>query len=288
MDLHSIPYSNGRILDFDALRLAYGGLWHELLIDARLNEMKLGSRLLSRLITGKDPPQVEEDDDEDDLWDDDDIQDTGIDTSQSCLETQVMSHSRYDPVGISPKALATRFSMDYGQDAFPCLAYEVEWVKMMMPDRKPTVVPQRLIDILRRGGYFDTQRTSNDLWFADVRPVDEMEMEIVLAALDKVENAGGDIALEQIAIVSNPGARDVISQKIVCRYSEADQQYCIHEKFFLELPVGEYRGQEESDTEIKATLLGMYLAKEHPNGKILARYLLRNHAGESQSATTAM
>merc|ERR1712014_30416 len=91
----------------------------------------------------------------------------------SCLESQVMSSSKCDPVGISAKALATKFEFEYGKDGYPCLAHEMDWVKDRLPGRVPVAVPQRLIDILRRGGYFDVKRTSEEVWFSESRPAQE-------------------------------------------------------------------------------------------------------------------
>jgi hypothetical protein len=38
----------------------------------------------------------------------------------------------------------------------------------------------------------------------------------------------------------------------------------------------EFSVHEIDVTRIRAYLLGMYLAREHPDGNVLARYLLRN------------
>mmetsp|Transcript_21036 Transcript_21036/g.58482 ORF Transcript_21036/g.58482 Transcript_21036/m.58482 type:complete len:590 (-) Transcript_21036:2152-3921(-) len=70
MDLHSVPYFHGRIVDYDKLMIAYATLWTEILTDARLVSKNIGGRLLSRLITGRDP-FVERDEDSDDDSDDD-------------------------------------------------------------------------------------------------------------------------------------------------------------------------------------------------------------------------
>ena len=192
-----------------------------------------------------------------------------------------MASTQYDPVGIAAKALATRFAVAFGTDAFPCRVGEVEWVKSLLPDRRPIVVPQRVIRVLRRGGYFDAQRTSDDLWFlVNRQPRDGEERQLVLTALQLLEESGcDDVSFEQIAFVSAPPAADVIRQKVVCRYSEAFQQFCIHEKF-LEVSVdqlwretGCHRPVEIEN--VKAYMLGMYIAKEHPDGRVLARYLLR-------------
>ena len=290
MDLHSIPFWHGRIIDYEALKLAYGQLWHEILIDARLMSLNIGGRLLARLMTGHDPP---EEGNEEDLYDDDEDDQVSPDTNVDCLESQVMSSARYDPVGISPKALSTRFSMVYGNDAFPCLAHEMEWIKSIFPDRKPVAVPQRLIPILRRGGYFTAQQCYDELWFSESRPPRVgNERAIVDVALQRLEQAGcaDEIALEQIAIVNKPPVVSIscIAQKTVCRFSEKEQMFCVHEMFFNDpavveeylpeansSPAGPLNG--EQDALVRGYLLGMYMAKEHSNGRVLARYILRNN-----------
>jgi len=288
MDLHSIPVWHTSIVNYEELKVAYAQLWHELLVDARLVELNIASKLLRRLMRGQD-------DDDDDEYDDDyaDIEETSPSVSADCLESQVLASSQYDRVGIAPKALATRFGVDYGKDAFPCLSHEIEWVKAVLPDRKPVVVPQRVINVLRRGGYFDVQRTSDDLWFTVTRPPkpDGDERAMVDAAIAMLETAGcEDLAPEQIAFTSMPpvsaaagvggGDDAVVKSKVVCRYSEGFQLYCIHEKF-LEVAVMQYLEENAAAdstidvAKVRAYLLGMYIAKEHPDGTLLPRYILR-------------
>jgi hypothetical protein len=279
MDLHSIPMWHNRIVNYEAVKVAYGQLWHEVLVDARLGPLNLATRLLYRLVKGRDP---DDDEGSGDLYDDDG--DASPDVNLDCLETLVMSSGKYDPVGISPKALATRFAAEFGAGAFPCLSHEVEWARSLLPDRTPVVVPQRAMTILRRGGYFDAQRTSDDLWFLATRqPREGLEKATVLAALRMLEESGcDDVSYEQIAFASAPPASsDVVRQSLVCRYSEAFQQYCLHDAF-LAMPVDRLLRDSGADNvafvkkdDVKAFLLGMYIAKEHPDGRVLVRYLLK-------------
>jgi hypothetical protein len=277
MDLHSIPMWHNRIVNYEAVKLAYGQLWHEVLVDARLVSLNLATRLLYRLIKGRDP----DDEEGGDLYDDD--ADASPDVNLDCLEALVMSSGKYDPVGISPKALATRFAAEFGANAFPCQSHEVEWVRSLLPDRKPVIVPRRAISVLHRGGYHDAQRTSDDLWFLATRqPREGPENATVLAALRMLEESGcDDVSYEQIAFTSMPPpASDVIRQNLVCRYSEGFQQFCIHDNFFY-VPVERLLRDAGADAsfaktdDVRAFLLGMYIAKEHPDGKVLARYLLK-------------
>jgi hypothetical protein len=279
MDLHSVPFRNGRIVDYEVMKGAYAQLWHEVLVDARLIHRNIGKRLLYRLMKGHDPPDG---DDESELYDTDGEDDTAYpDVHQESLESLILAASQYDRVGIAAKALATRFALEFGRNAFPCLAHETEWVKSALPDREPVVVPQRLINILRRGGYFDTQKTSNILWFTESRPAKEgLETNVVMIAVEYLEAAGcTDVDSENIVFVSSPVADNVIAKDAVCRWNPLTEQFFVHQDFITS-PIDEYIGvnmEKVDNTRIKGYLLGMYIAKAHPFGKVLARYLVRNN-----------
>jgi hypothetical protein len=283
MDLHSIAVWHGRIVDYESLKTTYALLWHELLVDARVAEYNIASKLLHRLMRGKDPNDDMEDDD---LYDDEYDQDeSDINVTVDCLESQVLTDAKYDRVGIAPKALATKYGAIFGKDAFPCLPHEVEWLKSTVPGRRPVITPQRLINILRRGGYFDAQFTSNEFWFSETRPPEEgTEMKLVQAAIELLEQAGcDDVAVEQIGFTTSAIGDNYASKNFVCRYSEAAEQYSIHERF-LSTPVGDYIGNNTDLTnldadKVKAFMLGMYIAREHPDGRVLPRYMLRAKPG---------
>jgi len=283
-------------MDFEGLKTLYGQLWQEVLTDARLLHLELGKKLLYRLMNGKDPEADDDDDlnDEDDEDDDDDDGDEPKsdknmpdppDTSIECLESVVMQSKKYDPVGISAKALATRFAMEFGKNAFPCLTYEVDWVKDLLPGRKPVVVPQRLLNVLRRGGYFSVKMTFNELWFAESRPPkDGKEKDIVDAAVKNLEDAGcTDVKAPHIVFSPGNDVDDIVKSKAVCRYNETIRQYHFHEKFATaDIPSKDTNGEavkeEKNGEEVKAKafVMGMYIAQKHPDGNVIVRYLLRN------------
>ena len=299
MDLHSIPYWHGRIFDYDILKRCYAQLWQEVLIDARLSDMNIGGRLLSRMINGRDP--IKDDDEDEDVdvddsdldLDDDDDDDPAelprLNTDSDCLESQVMRSVTYDPVGISAKALATRFKTEYGDEGFPCLAHEIDWVKDRLPGRVPIAVSQRVINVLRRGGYFDTKRTSDEVWFSESRPAREgtAEQQLVLQAIDLLQQAGcTDVTPNSIVFFSGGGITDPVQKKGLVRFNRALRQYHINEHF-LQLDLVELQGdmsldEEERQLDIPALayLLGVQIAKEHPDGSILLRFLLK-HRGNS-------
>jgi hypothetical protein len=293
MDLHSIPYWHGRIFDYDVLKRNYAQLWQEILIDARLIPLNIGNKLLSRLITGHDPLLEEPDgDDEEDLENSDDedeeeeeeIGKIRVNTDMDCLETQVMQSTEYDPVGISAKALATRFKMEYGKEGFPCLAHEIDWVKDRLPGRVPVAVPQRVINVLRRGGYFDAKRSSDEVWFSESRPAEEgtNEVQVVKQCVELLKEANcSDVHPYTIVFFSGKGVTDPVRKKGLVRFNRTMRQYHVNE-YFLTMDLVELQGEkmstdeEEEDADIpaRAFLLGLHIAQEHPDGSVLIRYLL--------------
>jgi hypothetical protein len=285
MDLHSIPFWHGKIVDYEVMKTACAQMWHEVLVDARLAPLNIASRLLNRLLYGRDPHMGsnKNSDDDDDSYDDDDTNDGTLqDTATDCLESQVLSSPHYDKVGIAPKALATRFHAEFGELAYPCQAHEMEWVKAALPGVVPVLAPLRLLKILRRGGIMDVQQTADNLWFAECRPAKEgAETQLIQSALTLLRAAEcDDVKFENVAFVSSRVANDVVMKNAVCRYNEMRHQFSVHESF-VNLAVADYGGpvvgDEVSDAKVRAYLLGMYVAKEHPDGELLPRYLLRHN-----------
>jgi hypothetical protein len=310
MDLHSIPFWHGRIFDYDALKSNYAQLWQEILTDARLIEKNIASKLLHRLMTGTDPvgdEEEEEDDqnnrsyDEDDDNDDDDDSEEQLpaaDTGMDCLESQVMHSTKYDPVGISAKALATRFKMEFGEDGFPCLAHEIEWVKDRLPGRTPVAVPPRVINVLRRGGYFDAKRTSDEVWFGESRLPKKgtSELGLVKQAVYLLEESGcTDVKVEHVVFISGKGISSPVRLKGLVRFNRSMRQYHVNEHFLtMDLDMAQIQSNNDKTTTTamamttngnggedvsgaRAFLLGLHIAQEHPDGNVLIRYLLRNH-----------
>jgi hypothetical protein len=295
MDLHSIPYWHGRIFDYDVLKRNYAQLWQEILIDARLMPLNIGSRLLSRFITGHDP--VSEEDDEDDEDDDEELTDEDddddreeskqpqvVDTGIDCLESQVMQSTKYDPVGISAKALATKFKMENGDMGFPCMAHEIDWVKDRLPGRIPIAVPPRVISVLRRGGYFDTKRTSDEVWFSECRPAAAgMETGLLQKTVEYLEEANcTDVHPNVIVFFSGDGISDPVQKRGLVRFNRTMRQYHVHEHF-LKMDLIQILGEKMStenevdpDIPARAFLLGLHIAQEHPDGSVLIRYLLKH------------
>jgi hypothetical protein len=192
-NLDGIPSWHGRIQDLNAVKQAYATLWQEVMIDARLVRLNIASTLLDRLMNG-----IDNDNDDDDE-----------DTNDECLESQLMASPLYDPVGICAKALATRFAQEFGKSAVPCLAHEVEWYKNRMGHKTPVVVPQRVINVLRRGGYFDLQRDTNEVWFMEhVRAAAEgNETRAVGEALEMLREAGCEVpplTRLELTLTTNP------------------------------------------------------------------------------------
>jgi len=302
MDLHSVPYIHGRIVDYDQLMVAYGSLWQEILTDAKLIVKDIGGRLLSRLITGHDPFVEDEDDDDDDDEDDDSGSDDEeeeepaimrLNINMGCLESQVMASSKCDPVGISAKALATKFQNEYGAVGYPCLTHEMNWVKDRLPGRIPVVVPQRVIDILRRGGFFDIKRTSEEVWFSESRPPTESTDEdaLVERTVELLVEAKCNDVLASSIVFGSIDIPNPIQKKGLVRINRLLRQYHVNTAFLTmdlqHIQAGDdmdedNTAKEESDEtkkkriEALALILGMHIAREHPDGNVLMRYMLQH------------
>jgi hypothetical protein len=86
--------------------------------------------------------------------------------------------------------------------------------------------------------------------------------------------------VEQVVILGLSVAEDLVAGKAVCRYNEVTQMFCIHEKFFT-TPAADWVNGADCMKDIKcdeAFLLGLQIAQAHPDGKVLARYVLRNRS----------
>lgn len=243
-NLDGVPAWHERIQDYNVVKQAYATLWQEIMIDARLVHLNIASILLDRLMNGVD----DEEDDED-----------GDDTNVECLESQLMASTLYDPVGICAKALATRFAQEFGKSAVPCLAHEVEWFQNRMGHKTPVVVPQRVINVLRRGGYFDLQRDTNEVWFSEnIRPPKEGdERKAVDEALDMLRAAGCEDSPNIMFVKLN--VPDPVKHKYMCRYNDVLVQYHVNEAVWkMEKP---------------AWAIAIFVAQEYPDGNVLLKLM---------------
>ena len=213
MNLHSIPIWHGRVVDYELLKQSYCTIWQELLIDAKLFDYNLAGRLLNRLLYGND----------DDGYDDDEV-----DTSMVCLESQLISNPKYDPVGICAKALGTKFQQEFGKLAFPCTTLEVDVIKRYLGHRTPVVVPARVISILRRGGYFDWKRTMEELWFSDSSrpPNNPEEIDLIKDVVDKLSHHME--LIDVIVLFVTIEDKNPIAHHNMCRYHDALKQFHVN------------------------------------------------------------
>jgi hypothetical protein len=207
-----------------------------------------------------------------------------------------MSNAKYDPVGICAKALAIKFQVEYGEAGFPCLTHEIDWVKDRLPGRVPVAVPPRLIDVLRRGGYFDTKRTSDETWFSQFRPATEgsQEEKVVQRTCELLAEARcSDVKPSSIVFISGDGITDAVQKKGLVRLNRPLRQYHVNEAFLtMDLEQikagdatlvtdddndgGDDDGNTKANTEALALLLGLHIAREHPDGTVLIRYMLKH------------
>ena len=335
LDLHSIPVWHGHIVDYEQVKHQYAQMWQEIAIDARLGPLNLNGMLLQRLMYGKDGPSDEDeydddDDDVEDAMDDDDDPDKkkqpakkntpspsstsmtkAVDTSMDTLESQIFSSTQYDPVGIVAKALGTKFAQEFGREAFPCTPEEVPVVHEFLGHRKAVVVPQRVIDVVRRGGYFHWKRTMDEMWFTEnVRTSEsEYEKQLVNEAIQYLQQAmsalsrennnnnnnnqdtnGGDTAATQangLATVSanhvlwlthvdvTSGGQlvdpDPIRNRNMCRYHEAMKQFYVNDALLA----------MDSAKHNNGRYLGWILAQAHPNRAVADSYIQNHFLGVS-------
>lgn len=273
LDLAQIPVWHGRIVDYDTLKQVYATAWQEVMIDARLMGLGLNKMLLYRLLYGKDETEVYDDDDD------------AVDTSMETLESLVMACPKYDPVGICSKALATTFRMEFGLNAFPCLACDTKSVQLQLGHLVPIVVPARLISVLRRGGYFDIAHTITEVWFTEsVRPASSDEEKSLIAdACRLLQNAGVDGILPQKVLLTRldffPDDPLPLKHNNIVRYQAELQQYYVNEAALKELKNPFY--------------LALELCKHYPEeGMLMERKLLEyklsggGGGGTSTTATT--
>ncbi len=290
------------------LKQAYAVLWQELLIDARYGRWNLAGKLLNRLIYNVDGEDDEDiDDDDDDVGNSKSHGESHLDSANSvwpqtpplsanvdCLESIVLQSNLFDPVGIAAKALATHFAKRYGAQAFPCLSYEVEWVQRELPQRKPiVVVPQRALNVLRRGGYFDVPKTKQELIeqqqalsVANQISTDLYEKVICLACnwLDQAESSTGYRILHQ-----DKSWRELVvlvpiqSEQPFCQFDATMQAFQIRDDFFtVDWPTRlgqriQLNDQDDGNVSTAAYVLGMLMAQVHPSGiDVLAQYMLQN------------
>ena len=97
-------------------------------------------------------------------------------------------------------------------------------------------------------------------------------MDILKEAISYLAKADceDDVLQEQIAIATLPSpmtGSSMVTSKSVCRYNEVTQMFSVHHTFFsMPLP--------DLPTRSKAALLALCIAQTHPDGTVLARYVL--------------
>uniref|UniRef100_A0A7S1YSU1 Uncharacterized protein n=1 Tax=Ditylum brightwellii TaxID=49249 RepID=A0A7S1YSU1_9STRA len=144
---------------------------------------------------------------------------------RSCIESEIMSDARYDPVGIAARALAIHFSKIYGKDAYPCEEGAAHEVEKRLVGKKPIVVSHRLLQVLSRGGYFDVGKMEAYEWFspdASGRRTEYGDI-VVREGKGSTKNIVFEEAIRMLLSVGCP-AEDVAMEKIVLLNKEKDEQ----------------------------------------------------------------
>jgi len=279
-DLLNIPVSrhSGRLLiaDYNAVYRAVGVLIQECLIDGLQGKKEMGAKILKRLIHGQDSLVAS------DEYTVKETNSTHKCVNGRCLESEVMSSTSYDPVGISAKALTTQFALMYGKEGFPCLSCDERYVKDRLGGhRVPVVVPERVLHVLRRGGLFDISTTEDYVWFANpeahysIGALDPSNAFLIQAALEKVNNAlikVGDNTIDSsnVLLVRSShlfgGVTPVFSHSFMCRRNRKNGKYYLNDSIFSSF--------NEQDEQEKIRLIGLYIVQQHhSNDKVLIQYL---------------
>ena len=204
----------------------------------------------------------------------------------TCLESEVVSNKKYDPVGISCKALATRFSIMYGKHGFPTLACDERYIKERLgPHRWPIVVPQRALNVLHRGGLFDMATMEDKVWFSNLDAIyginkllDASNANLVERALRHVNDAMVKAEVEtidasDILFVRSShlydGLKPVHNHSYICRCNSNDGLFYLNDAVF------DFFASDKLDEQGKVRLLGLYFVQQHPKAtKILPYYVV--------------
>ena len=273
-DVQMSETSNRTVPDHDAIRRACGILIQEVLTDASQMQKDIGGKLLSRLINGSDPGSHQA------------ASKPGGSDLAPCLESNVIASTRFDPVGISAKALATRFPFLFGQEAFPCLAGDEADVRERLGHHRiPLAVPQRVLDVLGRGGIKSLKMMEEVLWFENPEAhygpdalADISSADLLRGALARVNGAiascGGTVPYlteEELVLVKSSalcrGLTPVFSHSFVCRRNAASGKFYLHDAVF------EWLQTDELNSEARKKLLGMYIVQRHSSTELLMHYI---------------
>jgi hypothetical protein len=147
-----------------------------------------------------------------------------------------------------------------------------------------------VIHVLRRGGYFDAKRASDEVWFAESRQAKKgtSEPKLVQQAIKLLEDAGcSDVKAQHVVFFSGKGISRPVRLKGLVRFNRSMRQYHVNEHFstmdLAEIENNEKMAAMATDdddqdmSDARAFLLGLHIAQEHPDGNLLIRYLLSNY-----------
>jgi hypothetical protein len=217
-----------------------------------------------------------------------------------------MSSTCHDPVGLAAKALGTYFSTAFGKHAYPCLAQHADYIRDRLGGHVQAIlVPQRVLDVLGRGGYFNLRNqevkllwkfgaecdVKNDPHDPHVRSIpsslqapmmtpnvisrEDAELEATLEmALNFLRIAGCHKLGRQHVVFIRQGSLgdpNPIQSKLMCRQYQG--KFYVNDAVFLM-----WNKLEPSELRVRrrAAMIGFYMAQEHPDGGLLVRYLIQN------------
>merc|ERR1719232_57547 len=234
LDFH-LSRDKNKPFDLHRLKTAYGRLLHEVLTDASQAHKNVALQLIERMKTCHRPT----------------------------LESDVITDSDFDPVGIAAKAIATKFRQINGNQAMPCRDQkDFNFIQKHLPKKTPIVVSQYLLECLYRGGY---RRPYEELesYFSveNISPIDTNHPTtdaIITQAIRNLKLCGYDNMITRYSLIFVDHNR-LASSKQICRYSIDQNVFFISDLLLSQ----EYYGGIHASLDYMAFMLGYHMSREH-------------------------
>jgi len=219
--------------DFDALKLAYGKLLLEVLTDASQAQKNVAHQLIERM--------------------------KGY--SKRSLEAEVITCEICDPVGITAKALATKFRLIHGEEGFPCQKHEVPFVYKYFPFRTPIPMSKFLLDCLHRGGFKPPMETLTSYFSTNNKsPIDITNYDdIISKALHNLKSTGYDLSRSSLIFIDHA---ILPCKKILCQ--SINRRYYISDFLLL---------QDYGSIDHQAYMLGYHISLECDGDELHLQYV---------------
>jgi len=234
--------------DLHKLKSAYGRLLHEVLTDASQAHKNVALQLIERM-KGCHLPT---------------------------LESDVITGSDFDPVGIAAKAIATKFRQINGNQAMPCRDQkDFQFIQKHLPKKIPIIVSQYLLECLYRGGYrrpleeLESHFTvDNDKNISSIDTHQPTTDAIITQAIRNLKLCGYENMITRYSLIFVDHNR-LASCKQLCRYNLDQNVFFINDLLLSQ----DYYGGVNASLEFMAYMLGYHLSREHPRDDLHLNYI---------------